>query len=68
MSSCGNFHGTVVRTPVISGDRRTNERMDDKEVTPIQKNRACVDQKLDKVLDHLNSQKEENYKLKRGLK
>jgi len=64
MSSCGNFYGTVVRTPVTPGDRRTNERVDDDEVTPIRKNRAREDQKLDNMLDHLDSLKEENYKLR----
>ena len=65
-STCGGFYGTVTRTP--SGNR-INERVrvDDDKVTPIRKNRAAVDQKLDKVLDHLKSQQEENSRLREAL-
>lgn len=56
MSSCGAFYENVTRTPVVSRDAtaRSNERADNDHVTPIRaKNRAAVDQKLDKVLEHL---------------
>ena len=70
MSSCGAFYGNVTRTPVVSRDAiaRSNERVDNDHVTPIRaKNRAAVDQKLDKVLEHLHSQKEENSRLREAL-
>ena len=64
MSSCGGFYGTVT-TPTSN---RIIERMYvDDEVTPSQKSRAPVDQKLDKVLDHLKTQQEENSKLREAL-
>ena len=39
----------------------------DDEVTPSRKSRAPVDQRLDKVLDHLKTQQEENSKLREAL-
>ena len=48
-----------MRTPVTSRTerhRRTNECVDDNEVTTIRGNRAVVDQKLDKLLNPLKSQ------------
>ena len=72
MSSCGTFYASLARTPVNTPRNRTNEHVDDDEVTPtsqlsIRKNRAGVEQKLDKVLLHLKSQKEENSKLREAL-
>lgn len=68
MSSCGGFYGNVTRTPVTPTSSRIIERMRaDDEVTPGRKNRAPVDQKLDKVLDHLKTQQEENSKLREAL-
>ena len=69
MSSCGGFYGTVTRTPVTPIGNRINERVrvNDDEVTPSRKNCTAVDQKLDKVLDGLKSQQEENAKLREAL-
>ena len=68
MSSCGGFYGSVTRTPTTPTSDRVIERVcADDEVTPSRRNRAAVDQKLDKVLDHLKTQQEENSKLREAL-
>ena len=69
MSSCGGFYGAVTRTHVTPIGNRINERVrvDDDEVTPSRKNRTAVDQKLDKVLDGLKSQQDENAKFREAL-